>query len=77
MTDQPLPIHSTICFCLLVKGGFLLEKISGGDNKSLFLNNRLLFLLFFLLLFKFKRGQQSFRGSKSGLGEVAPPGSRL
>ena len=42
-----------------------LEKIKGGakDNRPLFLNNRLLFLLFFSIVFQNFRMQTPFRGA--------------
>ena len=43
------------------------KQFEGGDNRTLFLNNKLLFLLFFLF--------ENLRGGKSGLG-LAPPCSR-
>ena len=62
--------------------GFLLEKLFRGKEQRTiivryFLNNILLFLLFFLSLLKSLGGQQCFRGAEKSFGEGYPsPSSR-
>ena len=59
----------------LPETGFLPEKNLRGakDNRPLFLNNRLLFLLLFLLFFNILGGQMPFRGDKSRFGGAPCP----
>ena len=48
------------------------KKLKGGDNRTLFLNNKLLFLLFFLLFLKILGGKRLWGGGAKVVLQGAP-----